>query len=685
MANTQRDVVTLDRVRYRVFKESGIDENTQSQWAAKITTGDTDRDSDPIRSTLGFSDLRGGINQENIEGAGDVNRTRWSTHDTRYQGHMLHPPLAIGSPSKLKPRQTSIPIPNLPGVARDISFMIEFYGDEIVCFGDKVARFLPESDTWASPTLQHTLPGTATSGIVIRLGDSRQLYLIICCGDAGYAYATYNETTQAITWANVTNHAATWMQWWDYRIWSLDNSGQLAKAPTPDGEWTNDAWLPVPDGYATNLFTFVADENLLKLYAVSKDGNLWQHDAVNQKFIKTRLDLPFHPETGLGAVGWEGTAYVSSGTSITRYALRGGGQAVADQVGPDQDAGLPFGRSGTIVQLLRGQRSLIALVRGIKATPNLAMTPGPGDPFRGPMRLTDNAFASTILEHTGSGWQVLWAGGQDGVPDPTHPPITYGHLAETLGGVRLWWGAGQQLWYIKLPIFINNPQNLPDREFCTFSETITPWFNANIIDARKVAVGILLEHSNLEMSAPETGENKVQIWVAYDYHNVWFPVYPKQPSGNPYDDPLDLQALDGHLYLPANPYHIPHHGDEREHGGREGVPFKAISFLVRTWVGANQRISPDVRSITLEYYKRLATEQKYEYSVTIDLANPFDRRSPYQLRQHLKSVVDRAEMVNFSYEPDDVDLWVLVLWSNRHTSAGRERDDPYARLQLIEV
>ena len=222
---------------------------------------------------------------------------------------MLHAPLAIGKASEEFTDQRTVPIPAIVGeTTADISFIIDYENEEYVGFGTKVFKWVETSGEWSA--LEHTLPAVAKSAIVTRLGSAQTLYLIVACGDTGYSYFDGTD------WVDVTNQKADFLVWWDYMLWSLDSEGQLAKAEEPSGTWTDDAWLPLPDESATALFTGQSLLNTQIIYVVSTDGSLWSHDATNQKFIKTSLDLPVHPDTGVGTSTWVESIYIPSGLAI---------------------------------------------------------------------------------------------------------------------------------------------------------------------------------------------------------------------------------------------------------------------------------------------------------------------------------------------------------------------------------
>ena len=62
-----------------------------SIYPAKVTIGDTTRDSQLRTSVISWSDFRGGIGVDSMEGAKDVDRAWFSTCTLRYKKHLVLP------------------------------------------------------------------------------------------------------------------------------------------------------------------------------------------------------------------------------------------------------------------------------------------------------------------------------------------------------------------------------------------------------------------------------------------------------------------------------------------------------------------------------------------------------------------------------------------------------------------
>ena len=642
--------VVLDGVRFQTI--GGVLRNMSSQWAPKVTQGDTDRDSDPHRSTLGFADFRGGIGLDIIEGSGDTNRTWFSTHDTKYRGHLIHTPLAIGPASSRYSDQRTIPIPS--GSPALISFIQDFGNEVYVGFGAEVRKWGDSTNTWSS--VEHTLPDTPTDVLVTRLGDARTLYMIIACGSSGYTYF------DGTTWEDATTASPEFLTRWDNRIWALDSTGQLSHAITPDGTWTDDAWLPLPDDYANALFTTKLDGNTKIIAVVSQDGSLWTHDADNQKFIETSLDLPIHPDTGVGATSWREAVFIPSGLAV--YLFNSGAVGTLEVVGPDRNAGLPQGRSGRITRLVPTQTALLAFVEGESEQNAIGyMTPGLLGTLP-PLIHRASFKTSTILELVNRGWHTMWAGGQDGGAGTDNPRLITGVVSSAYDEYRLWFATATQLWYIDLPRYNNNPTQLPIREYAAMAETVSPWFDANIAAAVKVALSILVDTSNL------VGDDAfIAVDIAYDYdETVWTEIARFQDS------------------LLSEPETVPALNEEAD--ASAGTAFRALRLRWRSELGDNQKRSPDMRSTTLEYYKRLGILQKYEFRFIVDLSRRHGGRTQGQLKSVLSDIVSKPEMVSLVYkdeEGQDRTYYVRTVAESRFEHTGEEPTASRSSLVFVEL
>jgi hypothetical protein len=97
MANVvvEANEIFLNGVYYPTTKP--VRSTLASIYPAKVVIGDTTKDSNLRSSVIAWSDWRGGIGINRMEGAGAVNRAWYSTCQLRYKNHLVLPGLATAS------------------------------------------------------------------------------------------------------------------------------------------------------------------------------------------------------------------------------------------------------------------------------------------------------------------------------------------------------------------------------------------------------------------------------------------------------------------------------------------------------------------------------------------------------------------------------------------------------------
>jgi len=199
-----------------------------------VVIGDTSRDDQTRASVVAWSDFRGGIGIERMKGATDVDRAWWSTLQLRFQGNLVLPGLATQTADQ-----------SVSGVY-DVGALGELSDEIYAAFSTTVKKYNSVTDSWGSSL--HTLPAAATDVITCRIGGT--VYMVVACTSA------YVHTTDGSTFSNEVDDIK-YLACWDERLWGIDNTGQLRwtndlSVATP--VWTDDAQLPLPDGYVTDLF-----------------------------------------------------------------------------------------------------------------------------------------------------------------------------------------------------------------------------------------------------------------------------------------------------------------------------------------------------------------------------------------------------------------------------------------------
>ena len=559
-----------------------------SIYPAKVTIGDTTRDSQARTSVISWSDFRGDIGVERMEGATDVDRSWFSTCSLRYKRHLVLPAKTI-----------SVSNSNATGESLDI--LQEFNGALYGIWSDKkVYKYESGSDTFGSAL--DTLPDIATDALEVRMGGT--LYLIIATG-GGYTY-----TSNASSFTDDTADAK-FLAFWNDKLWGIDNTGQLWHAATLGSE-TNDAKLPLPDGHVTDLFVARNASGNPVLYAMTKEG-LYAHDSSNSLWVETQLALPFHNQNGKGSIRWRDSVYIPAGLGIYKY-INGTNSAVVSVMGPDKDHGLPSDYRGSISKLLGTHNDLIALVDG-------TLAPSTVDLFAtGESSVIDASTGfSTVLGYNEMGWEVKWASsGTD-----QGKKITAGFVSDVGGTLtatnpyRLYWGFDGALYYQQLQSDVINPTQVVNYNYEDNVDGIhyTPWFSADQVEVDKLALKLKVETA--DCNANQT----VKIEYGTDYTESYTTM-----------GTITSNGITTYTF-----------------GSSLGTTFRSIQFKIT--LATNTKItSPDMISLTLEYRKKLDT--KFGWSVNIDINKTYKGSSSKAMRSNILSAIQSNTLLEFTYRDD---------------------------------
>jgi hypothetical protein len=260
--------VSINGVRYKLAGD--VQRSLSSNYPEKTVIGDYTKDSSPVLSTLSLSDHRGGIGLDTMTGNGDIDRSWYSTADTRFLGHLILPPLVTTTGS-------------LPAGATAFGVLAE-YVQEMYCDFDATSdgfyKYNNTTDAW-SALLDAAVANTSRSSVVGSLGGT---YYIVFAGTDGYTY--FDGTTWANGSRDVRNVAI-----WNDRLWGTDlTTGYLWYTYTPGSGETNDALLPV--GATANKVNglFVGrDTNGQDILYLSTPEGLFAHDPDNARFMTTGM------------------------------------------------------------------------------------------------------------------------------------------------------------------------------------------------------------------------------------------------------------------------------------------------------------------------------------------------------------------------------------------------------------
>ena len=211
-----------------------------SLYPAKVVIGDTTKDSQLRSSVISWSDWRGGIGINRMEGAGDVNSAWYSTAQLRYKNHLVLPGFSKASA-----------IPSHGFTDAKIG-AINTYGDEVYAAWNGstsagIFKYNNTGNSWGSALNSPSDPVTDSVVFTDADGDS---YLVFAHYDASGSNYTHYDGTD---WVTASAAKATkFLTTWDDRLWGISNEGQLWYATAIDTE-VNDAQLPTPSGSVTGL------------------------------------------------------------------------------------------------------------------------------------------------------------------------------------------------------------------------------------------------------------------------------------------------------------------------------------------------------------------------------------------------------------------------------------------------
>jgi hypothetical protein len=590
MANkvVDRNEIFLNGIYYPVIGQ--VQNVLTSQFPAKVVIGDTTRDSQTRASVVAWSDFRGGIGIERMKGATDVDRAWWSTLQLRFQGNLVLPGLATLTGDQ-----------GVSGVY-DIGAIGELSDEIYAAFSTTVKKYNNITDSWGSSL--HTLPSAATDVITGRVGGV--VHMVFAC-DTHYVH-----TTDGSTFNDEVDNIK-YMTTWDERLWGIDNTGQIRwtndlSVATP--VWIDDAQLPLPDGYVTDLFVARDAGGEHIIYASTKVG-LYAHDAMNNRFVETEMTLPFHNQAGQGSVRWRDASFIPAGLGIYRYVA--GSTAVIDVMGPDRDHGIPEDKRGYVRQLIPSHNDLLAVTDGTSA-PRLNMFSGLGTGNQESEVIAQGIGTSAILGWNGMGWETKWMG------TAAAKAVTYAHVANAYSTYRLWWAWNQRIYFMQLPSDIVNPKQQSNFDYATSGDLETPWFNADQEDINKLAIGVRIDVE--DSSSSET--------VVASYGRNYSASYTT----------LGTITSDG-----TTEYLFP------DSTTPTGTTFRAIRFKVALARGASSlKVSPNVLSITFIYRKKLPS--RWGHQVEIDLSSTHKNNSPQELRSNLLASVESESLVELTFRDD---------------------------------
>jgi len=611
---SQTDEISLNSVRYPI--EGPVTTVLASIYPSKVVLGDTTKDSQLRASVAAWGDFRGGIGAEEVVSIEDpLNRAWWSELNLRHQGHLVMAPLT----SYAAEDTTAI-------IGTIVEFKNEIYATANSGSSTTLHKYDEVTSTWGS-NLQ-TMDADATDSIALSLGTTD--YMIIATGSS-YYYSTDGSSISSDT----TN--VKYLADWDDRLWGIDADGQLWWA-NAIGTEVNDALLPLWAGNDAVADLFVASSGTGEpiLYAATRRG-LWAHDAQNSRFVQTELSLPFHPQAGEGCVRWRDSIYYPAGLGVYRY-TPGASTTFVTAMGPDRDDGVPKLYKGSITGLIGSQNDLFAMVDG-SAPPAEQPTVLGTDSSIGDSPAVEGTGYSSIMAWNEQGWEVRWV--TDNAQNNQMPAGLVSNAyssptAKKATKYRLYWAELRTLRHQQLPVAVENPRQLGTFSYAAKGTHITPWFSAGQAEVEKLALRLKVEVESA--SSSET----VACYYALDgddSDSAWVLLTDTHTSDSTFSASSDKITGSGITTFLFGGVSAP-----------TGTAFRSIRFKLIFARGSDLSKSPDVRSTTLEFRKKLPA--KWGHSVTVDLQQPYGGRSTNELRAALVDAAEATSLVEFTFRDD---------------------------------
>jgi hypothetical protein len=583
-----------------------------SLYPAKVVIGDTTKDSQLRSSIIAWSDWRGGIGINRMEGAGEVNRAWFSTSQLRYKNHLVLPSLTT---------ESTTPSHSIDGATIGA---INTLNDEVYAFWNgsdsespKLFKYNNTTGSWGS-ALTQSATDQVTDSVVFTDGGGTT-YLVFAHYDGNGSGYTYS--SDGSSWTTDTTDTK-YLTVWDERLWGISHAGQLWYA-TAIGTEINDAVLPLPDGSITKLFVARNAIGVPIIYAATTRG-LFAHNADNAMWEDTQMDFPVHPDNGKGTTRWRDSVYIPSGNGIYKY-INGNNAAVITVVGPDRDDGLPSGYRGAIRHMAGSHNELLVGIDATAAPSSLAITALPYQwiSHHGARTIEPSSGNSSILGYNEMGWEVKWASGTSG------KGFDAMHVSDAYDKYRVWWGHNDIVHFMDLPKDIINPSEVSEFAYAVSSTHETPWFNAGQSEVDKLALSLRIEAQDL------TTTEKIKIEYATDYAESYTTAVASLDSST-------MGAASGtYTYT---------------FGSNVGTAFRSIKFKLTlnrstaTDTGLEKFETPDLVSLTLEYRKKLPA--KWGHTVDIDLTNEYKGNVPKDLRAALITAIESTTLVEFTFRDD---------------------------------
>lgn len=663
-----------------------------SSWAPKLTIGEYSSADDPYRSVYGVGDLTGGIGLDVLDDAAAPNRCRFSTHDTTRRRHIRHLPRTYGKrkgsdgrdrigADTLENRQTQQIVEFSPPMSEVTRI---FQSPPSSAFPNEVVYFT-ESPNGNVQQIRR-LPGGAYSGVDVRhyvyAATFVKDYILTGHARGVNAYRVIASGNYEIKWFSESGVFA--FIEWDEKLWVLKADGvswavskdfadlesEVGKSP---GDFQGLGLTATAAGNPYGVQYFFRGPNPAGagdvLYGSAKTG-VYYFNATEEVWQPTAINIPHHDENGLAALTWRGAIWYSAvGAAIYRLDFNGP-VLTLEEIGPRQDAGLPVEFVQTKITKLVPTTQGMACVLNPSARQEETVTRYESEArLAGLLNLVrpQAHTRSLVLLRKHQGWHTAHVGE---LGEEIHDAA---FIEDTL-----YLGMSGKLLQVGVEVNPLETQSWQRIRYEETAETTTAWFTGGASNAEKVALQLLLDciWINIGGGVARGAEGVIDVFYGLDYQPGWTrlnaPVVYRRGAGNVIEG-----VASGGWEIGADRRYPPlRFGD----GG--GIRFNAIRLLLRTqqgWFSGSDWSSPDIEGLTLEYYKRLGVEQRYQYNVRVKLEAGYGGRSPEQLRADLAAVAGSSLLTRFRYRSAEG-------WRESHVRVvGMVQSEPTGKAALGEA
>lgn len=490
------------------------------------TLGPPDLDMDDTLSTANWMDLSAGIGVRLINVSTDLNKTAWSTADTRYtDGWTNAPEVTSGAPTS--------PSGDLQWVGRIGNSIYGMWGTDFHLYD-------PDTDSWgaAQTTGSFTMqsqPVMWHEKLQIPAG-SDGIYTIreVSTGTIGFTHTAGAATpTFDLTDPPDSVPRPLLLGVYNQNLYALTTRGEkYAFAVCPDvdddgvpedGEWqwigtdNRSTWMRVERTCTPRqLISFIDNQGGRALWCITSRGGL-RYNELDAVWEQTNLwDMPPHPDWGLASIIWhpgEDLWIAAGGGDLVQYTNSNVNQPGSGPGGTGE--GMPALYRGSVVGLASDFANMYALIRGDTALDNTEVIVEDSGGDDAPFYIPDaNAFAS-LVAYNGKGWHPQWV--SDGAVAAPHGPwMVSCPDADGNPVYRLFWGAGETAYSMPCRLSMYSSRQGRERGIDRFAtESFIEWgeFTGGSIAKRK-----LFSHLGIHLSHGSTNTDGSPIeWVEYEY------------------------------------------------------------------------------------------------------------------------------------------------------------------------